>query len=423
MKKICFFQIFMILVLMLFISCCSFSPSKKKDSEVISDFLPLEWNDDYVFGASQYPPRITVWNSRDGSLVRKYNFFTAKNEESFFNNEGRWLRLHTMQIIDRNIWCIAFGNQCNLIRINVETGEVKFINLEKSYEYLEYIPNGNSDNGAILVVPFAQYMQDFEIKLFDLSGELQKSFSITGTDLDILSASGQYKDGCYYFCAATHNAIGPGEPSLNIYRIIKLNFQSGIYEIISLQNSNILDDNFVEKNMSGLFNSQYTTSLAVKCIKNGDENYLIALDVVGFDDSFGDYDAGRFLFETKDLSSGVFSYTGKKLIDSKDYVKIFPRMYFKTLQQYSMIGNDGDDLYTVFFEDSGKDIFYMPNSETIYMNAKGENIWCSKNAYYYSNTNKKWIYEYEGIYRIDLCEKKVILYLENGTNRIVAAMN
>ena len=76
------YRIFLLITLIVIptISCCYFSPNVKKDSELITDFEPLEWSDNYVFGTTFYPPRISVWNSCDNRLIRHYDFFKSESE-------------------------------------------------------------------------------------------------------------------------------------------------------------------------------------------------------------------------------------------------------------------------------------------------------------------------------------------------------
>ena len=108
-----------------------------------------------------------------------------------------------------------------------------------------------------IVVPFIQYMQNFDIKVSDLSGNLIKVFSIDASDINILNASGQYKDGSYYLCTAKHLYICPGEPADGTYKIIKLNLQTGTYEIIPVQTQKLLGNSFIKNIMPNLCNSQY----------------------------------------------------------------------------------------------------------------------------------------------------------------------
>lgn len=404
-KSIFFFYVLFFLI---FTSCDLFPKSVRKDSELITDFVPLEWSDDFVFGATQYPPRISLWDSKTCKLVMHYDFFRADNEAAFFNGEGSWLSLITMLVVDKTIWCIALGNQCSLVKIDIETGKIKFIDLEKKYDYLEVIPEVDNGKPGILVIPFAQYMADVDIKLFSLDGVLLHKYGLSASDLHILSAAGQYKDNCYYFCAGSHLYEEYGEPSSEIFKVVKLNLLSDEWEVIPLNTVNILGKEFMETNISQICNSQYSTSFSVKPGYFSDGKFAIALDFIG-------EDIGRFLFETDDLLTGVYSYTGKNIIYSVDNVKIFPRMYFKIENQYSLIGNYSNDLYAVFFDDSRKDIFYMPNTEIIFMDSNFDEVWCAKNSYSYLDKEKTWIYDGEGIYRIDLKNKSIKLYSQDGS--------
>lgn len=406
----CGILIFFCMFFLQTVSCRLIVPSLKNDSDLISDFKPLEWSDDYVFGNTRYPPRISVWNSKTARLVRNYDFFKADSEESLFNDGGRWLMLYAMLVIEKNVWCIALGNQSNLVKIDVESGEVKRIALEKRYIYLVYIPEADGGRGGILLVPFAQYKEDVSIKLFSLNGDLLRDYTLSASDLDILTANGQYKDGFYYFCAGVHEHSLPGEPPSGIYKLVKLNLQSDDCEIISLQTEKILGKDFVKNNLPPEFYKEsYLTSFSVKQGKSSDGNFMVAFDFLNSNDT------GRFLFETPDLLSGDYSYTGKNMVSSKDDVEIFPRMYFKSENQYSSVGNYGGDLYAVFFNDSEKDIFFMPNAEEIFMDEKDDNVWCVKNSYSYSSESRKWIYDGDGIYKVDLKNRDVILYLNDGS--------
>ena len=405
------YRIFLLITLIVIptISCCYFSPNLKKDSELITDFEPLEWSDDYVFGTTFYPPRISVWNSCDNRLIRHYDFFKSKSESELFNNNGRWLEIVTMQIIKKSIWCITTANQCSLVKIDIETGKITFIDLKKSYEQLEYIPEANNGKGAVLVVPYAQYKTDFQIKLFDLDGSLLATYNIQASDLDILTATGQYKNGAYYFCASTHKYVKTDETSDGIYKIIKLDLESYTNEVIELNKEKVIGKNFIKNNFPQLYDKEYLTSFSVKNRNSLSNSYMIAIDFINDD-------VGRFLFETDDLVSGNYIYTGSNIIYSNDNIKIFPCRYYKYDSQYIMIGNYGCDLYSIFFDNSVKETFFMPNAGIIFMDLKDDAVWCSKNAYSYSKELKKWEFEKEGIYKVNLKNKDVSLYFSDGTS-------
>ncbi|MCQ2592620.1 MAG: hypothetical protein MJ188_07525 [Treponema sp.] len=410
MKKQYFYQLSLILFLSI-LSSCSFFVKVPKDSELITDFSPLEWNDDYVFGATLYPPRITVWDSQSKKVVRHYDFFKAASEEAFFNNEGRWICPQSMLVVGKTIWCIAKANQCSLVKIDVETGKCEFIDLEKNYDYLEYIPEANNGKGGILVVPQAQYYkQNISIKLFGLNGKLLFTYKISDTDTNILSAAGQTKNGCYYFCTATDKDKGPGEPNNDVYKIVKLNLLNGKNEIIPIETEKLLGKDFVKNTMPSIYNKTYLSSLSIKKSNCSNDKIMVAVDFI-------DNQVGRFLFETDDLSLGQFTYSGKNIIVPKETLPLFPRMYFKNDNQYSMIGNDGDDLYAIFYNDSKNDICYMPRGDVIYIEEKDDAVWCAKNTYKYSNISKKWVYDDEGIYKVDLKQKTVTLYLSDGSSK------
>lgn len=413
-------RIYFICIIFLFIaitSCCAFSPRKKDDSDLLKDFLPLEWNDDYVFGSTQYPPRICVWNSKSGQLVQQYDFFKAKNLDSFFKNGGRWLRLQTMQVIDKNIWFITLGNQCSLIKLDIETGKIKYQDLKSSFEYLVYIPEANEGNGAVLVAPFAQYEQDVDIRLFDLNMNLLQNYILKPSDLHLLTIEGQYKDGCYYFCAGCHRDIKTSEPKDGTYKIVKLDLSSDSYEIIPLKTKQVLGDALPGTYMPTLRKDYYTTSFSVKPGKSDKGAFMVAVDFIGDD-------VGRFLFESYDLSSGVFSYSGHKIIYSEDNVDLFPRMYFQMNDKYSMIGNySGDISYSVFYSDKKNKIVFLPNVTITYRDMKDNCVWCAKNSYKYLDTSKEWIYDGEGIYKVDLENEKVYLYSEDGSYKDITETN
>ena len=394
-------------LLLLFISCCSFSPAQKKDKDLFSDFEPHEWKDKYIFGATQYPPEIVVWNSQTRALEYKYSFFKAKDAESFFKNGGRWITIQKMLIVNKSIYCLAFGNQFSLVKIDVETGKLIFIDLKQRYDYMEYIPEANNGNGALLIVPYAQYMQDFNILLLDLEGDLLQSYFVEAADIDILSANGHCKNGCYYFCAGSHKNNNSITPSDGTYKIIKINLSSEESEIIPLETHQLIENDFLINNMPTLDIENYITSFSVKPGFSDANKYLISVDFIG-------KDVGRFLFETKDLSERMFSYTENKIIYSEDNIKLFPRMYFQIGNQYSMIGNYGDDLYSIIFNTEKKKKCYLPDSEVIFMDVKEHNIWCAKNSYYYSDEKNEWIYDGEGIYKVDLESQKVSLYKSDG---------
>lgn len=412
-------RIYFFCILFLFIaitSCCAFSPKKRNDSDLLKDFLPLEWNDDYVFVSTQYPPRICVWNSQSGELVRQYDFFKSDNLDSFFKEGGRWLFLQTeiLQIINKSIWFITLGNQCSLVKLDIETGKIRYQDLKSSFEYLVYIPEANEGNGAVLIAPFAQYKQDVNIRLFDLNMNLLQNYILEPSDLHLLTIEGQYKDGCYYFCAGCHRDIKTSEPKDGTYKIVKLDLSSDSYEIIPLKTKQVLGDALPGTYMPTLRKDYYSTSFSVKPGKSDKGTYMIAVDFIGGD-------IGRFLFESYDLSSGCFLFTDKKIIHSEDG-DVFPRLFFLLDDEYIMVGNDSGNLYTVFFEDKKNSAVFMPNTKTSFF-MKDNCVWCAKNSYKYLDTSKEWIYDGEGIYKVDLENEKVYLYSEDGSYKDITETN
>ncbi len=386
---------------------CSFSPKKVDDSNLLKDFPPLEWSDDYVFGSTLYPPRICVWNSQNGKLIRQYDFFKAGSSDSFFKNGGKWLRLkaENLQPVNKSIWFITYGNQCSLVKLNLETGKIKSVDLKQEFDYIAFIPEANGGEGAILVVPFAQYKQNVYIRLFDLEMNLLQEYVLEPSDLHILTAEGQYKDGFYYFCASCHCDVKSPEPADGTYKIIKLNLSSSDYEIIKLKTNQIFESSFLETNMPTLRKEYYSTSFSVKPGKSDNGNFMVAVDFIGGD-------VGRFLFETNDLSEAKFSYTGKKLLYS-DRVEVFPRMYFQMNENYSMIGNYCGDLYAIFYGESKDDIVFIPDAEPSFC-MKDNSVWSAKNPYKYSSASDEWILDGEGMYKIDIENNSVYLYSSDG---------
>ncbi len=99
MKKI---NAFIVIAVLVSLSSCGVQ-DLKPDREIFGNFEPLEWSDDYVFAATNYPQSIQVWNKETGKLVRNYYLTT---DPSWKTEYRRSLWIYDMVAMGQNLWIL-----------------------------------------------------------------------------------------------------------------------------------------------------------------------------------------------------------------------------------------------------------------------------------------------------------------------------
>ena len=147
MKKRIYFL--MMVLVSLFFCSCEMDPaySTKPDSYYFNKMQPLEWKDTYILTATNTPQQIQVWDSEKGKLVHTYSLSTDVTK--WGQGTERALDIFDMTVINKSVWIICSGKQRNLIKLDVETGEMKLRFNNDNYLFYLYDTNYK---GALLAV-------------------------------------------------------------------------------------------------------------------------------------------------------------------------------------------------------------------------------------------------------------------------------
>ena len=157
-------EIFLLFIFILTFGGCTFY-SPKPDRYYFNKMEPIEWKDEYVFSATWYPSQIQVWNSKTNKLEHTYELCT--DNENWVNNKSRYMDVFCMSVINKCIWFVGVGLQTSLIRLEVETGEMKYIDLDFDPEEVVAIPEGNNGKGAIVVASYADPRFGVKVNVLD----------------------------------------------------------------------------------------------------------------------------------------------------------------------------------------------------------------------------------------------------------------
>ena len=204
-------------------SSCIINVDNIPDSEVFKSFEPLEWSDDYVFLPTDLPQQIQVWNSKTKKLV--YTYELLKEMKVYGKSFERALSINDMVVIDKDIWLSGAGVNNNLLKINVPTGQVKYIN-QKDYIYSMSI-NKSWENcsGCLWGMNYCQPNDGFSIWQYDLNGNFlsEKKIKYRGLCISPLKFI-NYIDDEYYILGSFDWAINNYRTNKEEYfKIIKIN--------------------------------------------------------------------------------------------------------------------------------------------------------------------------------------------------------
>ena len=180
------------LFLLLGCSSCVFE-DKTPDNQVFTSFEPLEWSDNYIFAATNYPPSIQVWDKESCKLIKNYSL--VKN----YKNNYRELFIWDMEVLGHSVWFTASGYQKNTIRFDIETGRLNYIQLDCKPEFIEICKERNS----VLLSTNSAYRVGVAIRELNNNEELLNSYDIMHNDLEIAGLDGiRLMNGNYYFLAS-----------------------------------------------------------------------------------------------------------------------------------------------------------------------------------------------------------------------------
>lgn len=173
-----------------FLSCPA--NSNKPDSYYFNKMEPLEWSDDYIVAATNYPNQIQVWDSKSNRMIHKYSLFT--DETKWEQGTERALRVYSMAVYEGVIWFIGIGMQTSLIRLDCKTGEMKYINLditpwevvvvpeENGGKYIRFLYKVNSLENFSIEYTGIKYDEDDARTFFNVHNDDENIF-VTGRSL------------------------------------------------------------------------------------------------------------------------------------------------------------------------------------------------------------------------------------------------
>ena len=421
MKKT--WDIFLLFIFTFTLGSCSFC-KVKPDREVFSKMDPIEWKDEYVFSATWYPSQIQVWNSKTNKLEHTYELCT--DNENWVNGKSRYIDVMCMSVINKCIWFIGWGWQSSLIRLEVETGEMKYIDLDFSPEEVVAIPEENNGKGTIVVASHADPRYGVKVNVLDTEGNILVESDIEFNHIDMYSLRNCfYEDGNYYVpCCEDYGNIGG---KLVKTKVIKLVDKKQIY-ITDVPTEKIINKQTQDKFFSGEI-EEFSSSVSLMTCKNETNRFMEMITI--YDTNEKTCIDERFLFKINSLKNWDIEYTGIK------FAKEYSKSMFSVAEYEDNIFITGrvlcDDpdgfsgLEVGMYPAVGGDEIQrcrLPEGNQLYCHMTEDATWFSKNLFEYIdhpypekpewNTNTT-----AGIYKLDYKTKQVYEFNADGSYKIL----
>lgn len=379
----------------------------KPDRELFGNYEPLEWKDSYIFAATNYyPPQVQVWDTADGEVkfVRAYNLWVDKRD----------LTIWDLAVLDKILWITAHGMQFNLIRVDLETGKTRFLDLDMNPHFVQAIPEGNDGRGCIVSTSYCHGPVGVDIRMLDNNGNILRTLHLGGNnELDVGSPDQiSYQHGHYFVTGNSPSDFEPNEVPSG-YRVLDYNATSGKYttevseiELIS-ENAQILET------LTGLPFSYSTNFINHPPAYTGDPNFV----ELGFFTGSG---GRRFLMKCSSFIPAKFEYTNIcQTVDrsihsaTQDGEKIF--LTGRTLDiNYSDLNGLETGVYPASGGSQLKRI-EMPDGNQLHCTELPECTWFSCNVW---GTDKYGDFVHKGtiprIYRLDYATESVTCYWADG---------
>ena len=403
--------IFLFMALLSF-SSCIINVDNIPDSEVFKSFEPLEWSDDYVFLPTDLPQQIQVWNSKTKKLV--YTYELLKEMKVYGKSFERALSINDMVVIDKDIWLSGTGVNNNLLKINVPTGQVKYIN-QKDYIYSMSI-NKSWENcsGCLWGMNYCQPNDGFSIWQYDLNGNFlsEKKIKYKGLCISPLKLINYIDDGYYI--------LGSFDWGINNYRTNKEEYFKIIKINENVVNSFPLNIILTEEVLNDLKYNFNDFSCSLTPFKTSNNEYL-ELGLIG--DTNENIYSARFLFKITNWTSSNIEveYTGINYQDeesraictvSENEEKLF-------LTGRVLYGNNFTGLETgVYSKATGKELYRMrmKNSNQLHCEIKDDKTWFPQDVNLQDQNLKRYSIP-KGCYMLDHKTGKTYWYDENGNEK------
>ena len=390
------------LFLLLGCSSCVFE-DKTPDNQVFTSFEPLEWSDNYIFAATNYPPSIQVWDKESCKLIKNYSL--VKN----YKNNYRELFIWDMEVLGHSVWFTASGYQKNTIRFDIETGRLNYIQLDCKPEYIEI----DEDNGKVFLSTISAKHVGLAIRELDIQGNVINKYDIKHDDIDIINIAGLRNiNGKYYFTASKDDDY------------IKENADEVGYRCLCLEESNYsveeLNKNILIKGLDISLNEYMSCFQIIQSYSNTAPIFA-ELSIIG-----SGY-CCRNLYRINSFEPFDAEYTGIK------YDGESARAMFSVTEKDESIYWTGRLLYgdisglecARYLKEGGEEIssVKMPEGNQLYCARFEDCTWFSRDVYTQDDETLEWDKTGEPkIYKVDFINNKVLLYNSDGTYEVVGTL-
>lgn len=396
------FIFLLIAVLSLLFSCC-WNSKEKTDSEIFTSIEPIEWSDDYVISATNYPSSMQIWNSRTNKLVR--NISLEKKE--------RTLNILDIEVLGKNVWIIGYGNTYNLIRINMETGNFEYKNFEfegsKSRPYSLSSINEEKDNkGTLWVKSYGNEKNGVLISKYSAEGDLLDSFCINENIRTGMQMNSLYINNKNIMICPSGNELHIDMNPI-CYYILNLDNHT-VDETIRFDD--IFGKNFMYEKLDISDMNNFLTNVWII-----GKNFL---GVLIYNPDISNQVLQQLLFEIKNEPTLSFLYTNIHL-DDKYMEEIIEKNKKNYILYYN--GNIKNDSYGlemgIFNQETGKQEkkVEIQNSNRIFQQQKNNSTWISMNSYKYVGNGYVTEPEIPEICKFDHETGKVFVYSQDGSER------
>ena len=409
-------KIILILLQYLFFISCEMDPaySTKLDSYYFNKMQPLEWNDNYVFTATNTPQQIQVWDGEKGKLVHTYSLSTDVTK--WGQGTERALDILDMTVINKSVWIICSGKQRNLIKLDIETGEMKYIELDCSVLYLKGLVSGNKGNGCVVVATRTAPKVGIAIRILDLEGNVLNKYNVKHEDIDVVDIKGmRYINDEYILTMSKFNEFNYIENEQKGFSLLKLK-ENEEYFIEEISFDKVLSNSFVTNNVIQQ-SAEFITVFEMEDYVNDYDTIYVELSLIDM------YNCQRFLFEY-DYQLNEFVY--------KDicYNKKDSRTMYSVAKNKDFIFITGNSSYegyngleTGLYPSAGGEQqkrVRLPNANQLYCTMKEDCAWFSKDLYTQDAVTLKWDKSNTPqIYKLDYKEQQVYQYNADGSYTIL----
>ena len=409
-------QILILIQSLMFLSC-EMDPaySSHPDSYYFNKMQPLEWNDNYVFTATNTPQQIQVRHGEKGNLVHTYSLSTDVTK--WGEGTQRALDILDMEVINKSVWIICSGKQRNLIKLDVETGEMKYIELDCSVLYLKGIVSGNRGNGCVVVATRTDSRVGMGIRILDLQGNVIEKYDIKQDDLDIVNLRGmRYINDEYIMTVYKFSELNYTDKNQKGYWILKLK-ENGEYFFEEVLFEKVLSESFMSKSVIQE-TSEFITAFTMEDYVNNHDKIFVGLSIVDM------YNCQRFLFEYDyQLSEFIYKDICYKKEDGRAIYSVGENGEYIFITGRVLHDGIYNGLETGLYPSAGGEQqkrVRLPNANQLYCTMKEDCAWFSKNLYTQDPITLKWNKSNKPqIYKLDYKDQQVYQYNADGTYTVL----